>query len=209
MMDAGHLTPLALFAQAGLVGKSVIIILVTASILCWYRIIIACINIVRIKTAIANFSFTQTHNLLCSVYEAGCQAQGERFDAETFSEMRARLVEAMNRQASFIMIDMEAGLTLLAVIASISPFVGLLGTVWGIMVSFTSIADANDTSLAVVAPGIAEALATTAFGLLAAIPASVGYSALGAAFAKETQKLSLKIDRISLDIIRNGQQARS
>ena len=78
----------------------------------------------------------------------------------------------------------EGGLSNLAVIASAAPFVGLFGTVWGIMSSFASIAGANDTSLAVVAPGIAEALAATAYGLAAAIPAAVGYNRIGAAFAR-------------------------
>ena len=72
----------------------------------------------------------------------------------------------------------------LAVISSVSPFVGLFGTVWGIMGSFAGIAAAKDTSLAVVAPGIAEALAATAYGLAAAIPAAIGYNRLVAAFSR-------------------------
>ena len=71
----------------------------------------------------------------------------------------------------------------LAVISSVAPFIGLFGTVWGIMTAFSGIAQSQDTSLAVVAPGIAEALAATAYGLAAAIPASVGYNRIGFAFA--------------------------
>ena len=74
-------------------------------------------------------------------------------------------------------------------ISSIAPFIGLFGTVWGIMTSFAGIALAKDTSLAVVAPGIAEALATTAFGLAAAIPASVGYTRIGAALGSAAAEL--------------------
>ena len=78
----------------------------------------------------------------------------------------------------------EGGLPNLAVISSVAPFIGLFGTVWGIMTSFVGIAAAKDTSLAVVAPGIAEALAATAYGLAAAIPASIGYNRIGAAFSR-------------------------
>ena len=74
-------------------------------------------------------------------------------------------------------------------ISSVAPFVGLFGTVWGIMTSFAGIAEAKDTSLAVVAPGIAEALAATAYGLAAAIPASVGYNRIGAAFRAAAAEL--------------------
>jgi biopolymer transport protein ExbB/TolQ len=77
----------------------------------------------------------------------------------------------------------EAGMLLLATTGSVAPFVGLLGTVWGIMNSFAGIAASNDTSLAVVAPGIAEALFATAIGLVAAIPAVIGYNRLAAALA--------------------------
>ena len=70
----------------------------------------------------------------------------------------------------------EPGLPLLATIGSVSPFVGLFGTVWGIMHSFAGIAARQDTSLATVAPGIAEALFATAIGLVAAIPATIAYN---------------------------------
>ena len=76
----------------------------------------------------------------------------------------------------------------LAVISSVAPFVGLFGTVWGIMSSFAAIAQAQDTSLATVAPGIAESLAATAYGLAAAIPASIGYNRIGAAYARLGQE---------------------
>ena len=83
---------------------------------------------------------------------------------------------------------LEVGLPLLATIGSAAPFVGLFGTVWGIVNSFTAIAQQKDTSLAVVAPGIAEALIATAIGLAAAIPAVVAYNqisvSLGRAYAR-------------------------
>ncbi len=81
-------------------------------------------------------------------------------------------------------------MTVLASIGSISPFIGLFGTVWGIMNSFQSIAMSNNTSLAVVAPGIAEALFATALGLLAAIPAVAAYNK----YLKDIDMLSDKSD---------------
>ena len=107
---------------------------------------------------------------------------------ETVSERRHRVTEKLTRASLELLMKAEGGLANLAVISSVSPFVGLFGTVWGIMASFVGIAAARDTSLAVVAPGIAEALAATAYGLAAAIPASIGYNRLGAAFSRLGQK---------------------
>ena len=95
----------------------------------------------------------------------------------------------MTRASVAILMRAEGGLANLAVISSVAPFVGLFGTVWGVMASFVGIAAAKDTSLAVVAPGIAEALAATAYGLAAAIPASIGYNRIGAAFSRVGQRL--------------------
>jgi biopolymer transport protein TolQ len=83
----------------------------------------------------------------------------------------------------------EKNLTFLATVGSVAPFVGLFGTVWGIMNSFQSIAISRNTSLAIVAPGIAEALFATALGLLAAIPAVVAYNKFTSSSRKYTQKL--------------------
>jgi biopolymer transport protein ExbB/TolQ len=112
-----------------------------------------------------------------------------------------RIIEAMNRTGRPIVSRIEGGLANLAVISSVAPFVGLFGTVWGIMSSFTAIAAAKDTSLAVVAPGIAEALGTTAFGLAAAIPASVGYTRIGASIGGATQVLAGLIEEEALKAV--------
>jgi biopolymer transport protein ExbB/TolQ len=109
-----------------------------------------------------------------------------------------RIIEAMNRNARSVIAAVEGGLPNLAVISSVAPFVGLFGTVWGIMSSFIAIGAAKDTSLAVVAPGIAEALAATAIGLAAAIPASVGYTRIGAAIGGATQDLAGLIEEEAL-----------
>ena len=95
---------------------------------------------------------------------------------ETLGERRERIERAMRLALGAELRRLEARLPFLATLGSAAPFIGLFGTVWGIMRSFTGIAAANNTSLAVVAPGIAEALFATAMGLAAAIPAVVAYN---------------------------------
>jgi biopolymer transport protein TolQ len=91
----------------------------------------------------------------------------------------------------------EKKLTFLATVGSTAPFIGLFGTVWGIMNSFQSIAISKNTSLAIVAPGIAEALFATALGLLAAIPAVVAYNK----FTSDTRKYSTRLENFSQSFI--------
>jgi biopolymer transport protein TolQ len=96
--------------------------------------------------------------------------------AETFAERRDRIERAMRLALNAELRRLELRLPFLATLGSAAPFIGLFGTVWGIMRSFEGIAAAHNTSLAVVAPGIAEALFATAMGLAAAIPAVVAYN---------------------------------
>jgi biopolymer transport protein ExbB/TolQ len=185
-MENINLTPFGLFIQAGPVGKTVIIILGIASVWCWYQIFDGWLGLVRLGRSLKRARAGAKGGLLDVVIGSGVAAQQELFADETTGEVRYRMIEAMNRDARRVIANLEGGLPNLAVIASVAPFVGLFGTVWGIMVSFGAIAEANDTSLAVVAPGIAEALATTAFGLVAAIPASIAYSRLGSSYAAKS-----------------------
>ena len=90
---------------------------------------------------------------------------------------------------------LEKGMSFLGSIGSVAPFIGLLGTVWGIVNAFQSIAISNNTSLAVVAPGIAEALFATALGLLAAIPAVAAYNK----FSNDLEKLSNNLEYFSIE----------
>jgi biopolymer transport protein TolQ len=110
------------------------------------------------------------------------------------ADLRASLVSRIDRSMNFTitreMERMERGMNLLASIGSVSPFVGLLGTVWGIMSSFQSIAESKNTSLAVVAPGIAEALFATALGLAAAIPAVIAYNK----FAGDLERFGARLE---------------
>jgi biopolymer transport protein TolQ len=95
---------------------------------------------------------------------------------ETFAERRERIERAMRLALGSQLRQLELRLAFLATLGSAAPFIGLFGTVWGIMRSFNAIAAANSTSLAVVAPGIADALFATAMGLAAAIPAVIFYN---------------------------------
>ncbi len=178
-MEGLTISPIALFTQAGPVGKFVMALLAVASIWCWAIIIEEIVLIRRLRGAIAQAVATGESALLAPVVNEGHRAQGVIVPGESVGERRARIAETMGRAARKMLVATEGGLPNLAIVSSLAPFVGLFGTVWGIMTSFAGIAEAQDTSLAVVAPGIAEALAATAFGLAAAIPAGFAFNRLG------------------------------
>jgi biopolymer transport protein ExbB/TolQ len=188
-MNAIGLSPLALFVQAGLVGKCVMALLFFVSVWGWALILQVWLSARRLSTAVRAARRDEESALVAGVLEAGLGAQAVRVASETHADRRWRIGEIMTRAARTLLLEAEGGLPSLAVISSTSPFIGLFGTVWGIMSSFASIADAQDTSLAVVAPGIAEALAATAIGLAAAIPASIGYNRLSALFSRVSADL--------------------
>ncbi|MCL2716922.1 MAG: MotA/TolQ/ExbB proton channel family protein [Alphaproteobacteria bacterium] len=175
------------FVQAGPVVKTVLLALLLASILCWVWIIEGLWMRARLNRALRRACNGDETTILAAVTAAGRRV-ADRSDLG-LAEKRTRATELMTRAARNLLMRAEAGLPNLAVISSVSPFIGLFGTVWGIMTSFAGIADAHDTSLAVVAPGIAEALAATAWGLGAAIPASIGYNRIGALFSRTAIEL--------------------
>jgi biopolymer transport protein ExbB/TolQ len=193
-MASVNQSEIELFLQAGSVGKSVILILLAGSIWGWILIVERIVGIIRLRKALRQWHAQQPAHLFRSIVEAGQTSARHRIAGESVGEARQRITDAMNRKARAIVGATEGGLSNLAMIASVAPFVGLFGTVWGIMSSFTAIAAAKDTSLAVVAPGIAEALATTAIGLGAAIPASIGYTRIGAAINACAQELGTMIE---------------
>ena len=188
-MDTITLSPIVLFLNAGLVGKMVMLVLFLASIWCWIIIIETGFAAFRLKQAIQKARSGDFSGSLEIIPISGKHAIDTQIIGESVGERRQRLVDTMGQGCRRLLSHCDRGLPTLAVIASIAPFIGLLGTVWGIMTSFANIAGSKDTSLAVVAPGIAEALAATAYGLAAAIPASVGYSKLGASFSRSAQDL--------------------
>ncbi len=121
--------------------------------------------------------------------------------------LQASLKQRVERSMSVVigreMNKLESGMTFLASVASSAPFIGLLGTVWGIMNSFTAIAATNNTSLAVVAPGIAEALFATAIGLFAAIPAAIAYNVLSSKLNNYADRLEAFTDEFSAILSRH------
>ncbi len=188
-MDSLTLTPWGLFLQAGNVVKAVMAALFAASIWCWIIIVESLIKLRRLRRALD--APDSRDGLLARVLGAEPDGLDEQ---KGTAERRASFAREMTRAARRLLAEAERGLPNLAVVSSVAPFVGLFGTVWGIMTSFAGIADAKETSLAIVAPGIAEALAATAYGLAAAIPASIGYNRIGAAFNRCGQELVDLID---------------
>ena len=117
--------------------------------------------------------------------------------------LRQRVERSMSVVIGREINQMESGMTFLASVASSAPFIGLFGTVWGIMNSFTAIAATNNTSLAVVAPGIAEALFATAIGLVAAIPAAIAYNVLSNKLNRYADRLEAFTDEFSAILSRH------
>jgi biopolymer transport protein ExbB len=201
-MQGLDLSPIGLFTEAGLVGKAVMAVLFIASLWCWVLIIEGVISVVRLRRAVRAARADGTiARSLSNVTAAGEEEAHRRIPGETVSELRARISDTMARAARELLTRSEGGLPNLAVISSVAPFVGLFGTVWGIMASFAAIAQAQDTSLATVAPGIAESLAATAYGLAAAIPASIGYNRIGAAYARLGQEMASFVEERAVKLI--------
>src|SRR6056300_1462844 len=191
-----------LFMRADLVVKLVMISLVLASIFSWALIIdkIKIFKKIFKETDIAEVQFwssksagdfykktsSSSDNPLVVVFRAGMECVQDHKSKGQIVERTKRVMDvAIDKQID----KYEKNLTFLATVGSVAPFVGLFGTVWGIMNSFQSIAISRNTSLAIVAPGIAEALFATALGLLAAIPAVVAYNKFTSSSRKYTQKL--------------------
>jgi biopolymer transport protein ExbB/TolQ len=118
-----------------------------------------------------------------------------RLPGQSVSEFQHVLERSLQAETSTQMRRLQSGLPLLATVGSTAPFIGLFGTVWGIMNSFAGIAAAKDTSLAVVAPGIAEALLATAVGLAAAIPAVIFYNLANVFLSNSVERLAIAAGR--------------
>ena len=191
----------ASFVEAGPAARLVMAALALASVWGWALIGEGLFALARLNRAICRVGAGAASPVIEPIFAAGGAAAQVAIAQESVSEKRQRIVEAMNRPAQAALTDAEGGLPNLAIIASVAPFIGLFGTVYGIMTSFANIAEAKDTSLAVVAPGIAEALAATAWGLAAAIPASIAYNRLGAGLARAGQKLAHLVEARAVEIV--------
>ena len=195
-----------LFIRADIIVKSVIVLLIACSIYSW-AVIIEKFRLFKkinqstdeFETKFWNSKSAETfyNNLpaniedpMALVFKDAMQSLlKRRSKTDLNSRMTTMLETGIEKQISKI----SKGFTFLATVGSTAPFIGLFGTVWGIMNSFQSIAISRNTSLAIVAPGIAEALFATALGLLAAIPAVIAYNK----FNNDSQKYSSKLENFS------------
>ena len=191
-----------LFIRADIIVKSVIIILIACSIYSWAVIIEKIKLFKKINQSTEEFetkfwnsksaeSFynnlpTNIEDPMALIFKDAMQnLLKKRSKTDLHDRMTTMLETGIEKQISKI----SKGFTFLATVGSTAPFIGLFGTVWGIMNSFQSIAISRNTSLAIVAPGIAEALFATALGLLAAIPAVIAYNKFNNDSLKYSQKL--------------------
>ena len=138
--------------------------------------------------------------------ESGYKSAEQQLWGETPTEKYRRVREGMEASAAQLVSSRAGRISDLALIANIAPFIGLFGTVWGIIGSFAAIAGANDTSLSTVAPGIAEALAATAYGLAVAIPASIAYNQLGVAFSGTALRLKRRVPQWAIEVVSVGRK---
>ncbi|WP_226381931.1 MotA/TolQ/ExbB proton channel family protein [Falsiroseomonas ponticola] len=196
MQDAVHgpdLSPVGLILQAGPVVQGVMAVLALASVVCWAIAIEKAILLRRLKREVRRLQDSEAaqngENLAARLHRAAAREWSEGREAgESRGEYRERIERAMRDLLSTALRGMQGGVPILATTGAVGPFVGLFGTVWGIMGSFQGIAKMQDTSLSVVAPGIAEALLATAIGLVAAIPAVIAYNRITLGFARLRQE---------------------
>ena len=208
---------ISLFLRADIIVKSVIIILILASIYSWVIIVSKLVRLRQLKQMEKEFeeifwsgnSFEDIYETLnfnqndpkskifCSAINEWKKSKSKRDSAPNIDSLKDRMQRSMavtfNKESEIV----EKNLTFLATAGSTAPFIGLFGTVWGIMNSFKSIAVAQNTNLSIVAPGIAEALFATALGLFVAIPAVVAYNKISSDLSKYFMSLETFIDEFS------------
>jgi biopolymer transport protein TolQ len=197
-----------LFLRADFIVKAVIIILLGASVYSWALIFDKYKLFKKIEKSTSNFEEKFWKSKSAESFYNSLTNRDKDPVANIFQSAMVELIKTKNKSSSIqsarvsriieISADREITLieknfTFLATVGSTAPFIGLFGTVWGIMNSFQSIAISRNTSLAIVAPGIAEALFATALGLLAAIPAVVAYNK----FNSDSKKYSARIENFS------------
>jgi len=195
-----------LFLRADIIVKSVIVILIVCSIYSWAIIIEKFKLFKKINSSSEEFEEKFWRSKSAETFYNSLPNKIDDPMASLFKESMQSLLKSksksnlMERVGGMLevgiekqMSKIEKGFTFLATVGSTAPFIGLFGTVWGIMNSFQSIAISRNTSLAIVAPGIAEALFATALGLLAAIPAVIAYNR----FNNESKKYSEKLESFS------------
>lgn len=212
---AANLSIWALFMQANWVVKLVMIGLLGASVWTWAIIFEKIVSYGRMRSALNRFeqifwsgqSLEELYRTLSdrktsgmgSIFVAAMREWKKSFEKGVKSPhgLQMRIDKAMDLALTREMERLEGNLGFLATIGSAAPFIGLFGTVIGIMTSFQAIAGSKSTSLAVVAPGIAEALLATAIGLMAAIPAVIAYNKLSSDAGKLAGRMEGFADEFS------------
>lgn len=206
---------MSMFWNAHLLVKIVMLGLLASSVWCWAIIINKTLLFAKTRQAMDKFEqvFWSGQSLeelyqqssqrptigMASCFVAAMREWKRSFQnaGSSFMGLHARLDKVLDVSIAREVEKLEAGLLVLATVASTAPFVGLFGTVWGIMSSFRSIAASKNTSLAVIAPGLAEALFATAIGLFAAIPALVFFNNLQGVVAKFQARMESFADEFS------------
>ena len=203
-----------LFLKADLIVKLVMLVLIVASVWCWAIIIEKSLRLKRLNSEAAEFegSFWSGGSLdtlydkigtlpkdpMAAIFVSAMKEWRRSNDsgvtsADHGSSLTDRIDRVMDVTLNREIERVERQITILASTGSTAPFIGLFGTVWGIMNSFQSIAISKNTSLAVVAPGIAEALFATALGLLAAVPAVIAYNKI----SKDVDRYAARLEDFS------------
>jgi biopolymer transport protein TolQ len=221
---AGGISLISLFLQAHIVVQAVIVGLLLASVWSWAIIIDKSLLYANMRRQMDRFEklFWSGQSLeelyrslsgrtpqgMASVFVAAMREWKRSFEAGARSQigLQTRIDKVLDVTIGREVNRMERRLLFLATVGSAGPFVGLFGTVWGIMTSFQAIAASNNTSLAVVAPGIAEALLATALGLLAAIPAVVAYNKLSSEAGRIGQRLEGFADEFAAILSRQADE---
>jgi biopolymer transport protein TolQ len=212
---ATEVSLLGMFWSAHIVVKIVMIGLLFASVWCWTIIVNKTLLFARAQKAMDRFeqvfwsgqSLEELYRTLSSrpttamatLFVAAMREWKRSFEnaGASFMGLQARIEKVLDVSIAREIEQLESQLLVLASVASAGPFIGLFGTVWGIMTSFRSIAASKNTSLAVVAQGIAEALFATAIGLFAAIPALIFYNILQGKVARAQARLESFADEFS------------
>ncbi len=229
-LAAQDLTIWGLFLEADIVVKAVIVLLILASVWSWAIIFDKVLLLRRLRRRAEAFEeqfwsggtlddlydrlSSHPSDPMASIFVAAMRewrrfvAKGHDLKNAAVSSLQQRMERAMDITLGRELAQVEKRMIFLASVGSAAPFVGLFGTVWGIMNSFTSIAASKNTSLAVVAPGIAEALFATALGLVAAIPAVIAYNKLTTDITRYADRLEAFAGEFSAILSRQLEEAR-
>ena len=214
-LTSSDLSLITLFMQAHWIVKGVMVGLLVCSVWVWAIAVDKIILFARTSRAMDRFEqafwsgqsleelyrsiSSRPNHSMAALFVAAMREWKRSFEshARSFAGLQMRIDKVMNVSIAREIERLERRLLVLATVGSAGPFVGLFGTVWGIMSSFQSIAASKNTSLAVVAPGIAEALFATAIGLIAAIPATIFYNKFTSEVNRQAQRLEGFADEFS------------